>query len=112
MAIFLYDIQNLLKATEGWSKNPIIVTIPEDAVEVIVNPTASFLPPEEEEKFVDIKAIQDPAQNLALANPIGETETSGEDSVPSNISKLETIDGDHESDENPREVGFEELHKK
>ena len=49
---------------------------------------------------------------MALANSVAKTEDGGKEAVPPDISELELVDDDEESDEDLREISLEKLEKK
>ena len=56
---------------------------------VVVDPTSSLFPPEENEELIDIKTVENTGKNLALPNTIGEAESGRKDSLrdlPSKVS--------------------------
>ena len=80
-------------------------------MKVVVYPTTSGLLSEDLEEIIYIIAVEDSRRNCALTNSVGEAESGGEHSVPSDIGKLESVDDDQDSEKDFRELGINELEK-
>ena len=107
--VFFNSRYHFLETTNRGSKNPIVVTITKNPMEVVVNPTSSLFLSKNGEKSVNVKTVEDSGQNLALPNAVVDTEDGGKQSIPFDMGKLKLVYDDHESDKDLGETGLKNL---
>ena len=92
LGIILTDIKHLLECMETWGKKKIIIRIPEYSKEVSINPTSKLTSSQNLKQVIHVDAIENSTENCALAYTISYGEEVREESIPSNICRLVSID--------------------